>query len=115
MLDQIFKEKTDFRKKIFFNLVFENVHKNGQINHCAGGVFGTPTVWEIRSVSLTGAGMSIFSRNYNYDLADLITWAVRTLLLGTAVAKISPLSPKMGKGNPSLIDVARWVKGRGRY
>ena len=87
-------------------MAFENVHKNGQINHCAGGVFGTRTVWEIRSVSLTGAGMSIFSRNYNYDLADLITWTVRTLLLGTAVAKISPLSPKMGKGNPSPIGVA---------
>ena len=112
MLDQICKEKTDFRKKIFFNLVFENVHKNGQINHCAGGVFGTRTAGGIRSASPTGAGMSIFSWNYKYNLADLITWTVRTLRLGIVVAKISPLSPKMGKGNPFPIGVARWVKER---
>ena len=87
-------------------MAFENVHKNGQINHCAGGVFGTRTVWEIRSVSLTGAGMSIFLRNYNCHLADLITWTVRTWLLRTTVAKISPLSPKMRKGYPFPIGVA---------
>ena len=56
--------------------------------------------------------MSIFSWNYKYDLADLITWTVRTLSLGIVVAKISPLPPMTGQGTLFLIDVAKWVGER---